>query len=208
MANQDLASLLSNDNHNLLKNAFFNAIFDLNEQNHFCNIFEEDSLIDNFSNSNSFLALGMNVQSLNSKFTHLTNFIDNLSLQNTKVSFFSLQEIWKIDPDRFNIDGYNFYCKTRAAVSSRGGVGLYIDSSYKSELLSIKNDFIENIFESLTCKVTIGNSKLLVASIYRPNTHTILKQSEQNEKFLTYFNEYLHCKSKILDPNTSPTIFC
>ena len=66
----------------------------------------------------------------------------------------------------------------------------------------MKNEFVKIIFESITCLVTINGKKTLVSSIYRPTTHNVLKQQEQTEEFLKYYNELLN----VLNSYNLPTI--
>ena len=192
--NIDLVGLLNNEDNNLLSNAFFNQISGLNLNNHFCNLLDESDFINHIKskNSNSLTAMSLNLASLTSKWPHFTNFIDVLSMHKTKVPIFSLQEVWQIEPDSCSIDGYNFFCNIRENAARGGGVGIYVDSNFKAEKMSIRNEFIQNIFESVACKIQLPNGfKFIVSSIYRPNTHAFLNRSQQIEQFLAFFAQYL-----------------
>ena len=52
--------------------------------------------------------------------------------------------------------------------------------------------FIERIFESLVVKVDIPNvKKFICVSLYRPNTHNTMTQSQQLEAFFVHLNNLL-----------------
>ena len=124
MADIEIINVLDSNSHNLLHNAFFQAIFDLNSDNHNCQLLNENSFIQSYQNKSSGLIFGLNVQSLAPKFAHFSNMIDQFNTSNTKIPVFCLQELSDIDPDLFNIPGYSFYYNLRTA--SRGGGGRYL----------------------------------------------------------------------------------
>ena len=57
---------------------------------------------------------------------------------------FSPEEIWRVQKDFYEIDGFKFYCNTRIN-GQEGGAGLYINESFNSSVLKNESLFVENI---------------------------------------------------------------
>ena len=71
-----------------------------------CKYHNEDTFVNKYANSNDILFLNANVQSLASKFTHLCSFMDVLKSKHALPDVFAIQEVFKIQKDFYNIDGY------------------------------------------------------------------------------------------------------
>lgn len=156
-----------------------------------CKYHSENSFINLYKNKNELLFLSINAKSLASKFLSLLSFLDNLSYKNIFPNIFAIQEVWRIEKDFYNINGYNLFCNVRKS-SQGGGAALYIKQEYNSTYLEHESIFIENIFESLVVKVVIPNvKKFICVSLYRPNTHKSMTQSQQLESFFVYLNMLL-----------------
>jgi len=88
--------------------------------------YDESNLIKKLTSDKlSNLHFSLNVQSLNSKFSEIKNFFNELKMKNININTFAMQEIWQIPyPDLFKIDGYSLYTLLRT--NGRGGVSVFI----------------------------------------------------------------------------------
>ena len=118
--------------------------------------------------------LSLNICSLNSKFSNLSNLLHNF---HKDFSVINLQEIWSISKN-FCLPGYQ-----KLEYSSRdkyadylnpncgGGIGTFIREGLSYEILEVKDQFITGVFESLWIKIKTKNNKFkIIGNIYRPNT--------------------------------------
>ena len=79
-----------------------------------CKYFDNKQFIEKLKQFQTLKFLSWNIQSLNSKFIQLKEYIDYLKENKTKVDIIALQEVWAIqDPDIFKIDDYIFIHKCR-----------------------------------------------------------------------------------------------
>jgi Reverse transcriptase (RNA-dependent DNA polymerase) len=131
--------------------------------------FDSSSFIQKFKGCNFPLFISINVQSLMSKHSALSEFIVNLIQNDIPICAIALQEIWSLHyPELISIPGFKFIHRPRS-VGRGGGVGFYI-----AENLSFKEmdtvDFIDSQFEHLTIETVIANKKYYLCNIYRaPN---------------------------------------
>ena len=187
MADIDIAGVLDSNVHNLLHNPFFRNLFGLDFNNHECPTLNQDDFVNSFKNRKNALCFGMNLQSINAKFDELKNFIDFFSLNSIYLPVLAVQELWEINVEDFQIDGYNFVANVRTG-SQGGGAGLYLEKNLNFERIVLKNEFLQHIFESVTCIVEFKNKKkIIVSSLYRPNRHLTLSKAQQSEKFNEIF---------------------
>ena len=165
-----------------------------------CKYFNETTFAVKYANTNDLLFLNSNIQSLAAKFTNLCSFFDHMSNANCLPDIFSLQEIWKIQPDFYQIEGYKFFSKTRNEAQG-GGVGIYTKSNYNVSILEEVSYFIENVFESLVLKVEIPNiKKFICVSLYKPPGCKFMTTSRHMEIFFNYLNEMLQKLEKFKLP--------
>jgi hypothetical protein len=99
--------------------------------------------------------LSINIQSLQSKYDQLLEFIFNLSNANIIVDAIAVQEIWDIKySDLVNIPGFRpIVCKTRQDKRG-GGVGFYIRNNLTCSVIDHLSPFESKIFESITIQLT------------------------------------------------------
>ncbi len=85
-----------------------------------------NSLTTNYSNSKTPLILSLNIQSLQSKFNALVDFITQLETLSITIDVIALQETWNITyPDLFTIPGFRpLILESRN--NSRGGGGRFL----------------------------------------------------------------------------------
>ena len=85
------------------------------------------SIISKFSNTCRPLFLNINIQSLNSKYEKLKNFILTLTNKNVSIDLISLQETWSIKhPRLLDIPGFQPLIFTNRNRGRGDGIGFYI----------------------------------------------------------------------------------
>ena len=136
-------------------------------------------------NKGHFSILSTNIQSLNSKFSELEAYIEELDCINFKFNIICIQESWKAEGDDFSqfvLHGYTAITQGKSC-SSKGGLVIYIDNKYKAE--QIMNLNIYEHWEGLIIKVNGGNlsKSLTIGNIYRP-------PRTNNEQINSFINEF------------------
>ena len=157
-----------------------------------CEFYDTNAFISNFKNSSNFSLMSLNIQSLPSKFSDFEELINELSSNNCSFDVICLQEIWRIsNPDMYLLDNYhNLVYKSRKDNVQGGGVGFYLKKSVKFKQLDDISIFIDKVIETFFIEVEIcSNKKIIIGSIYRPNSSTInISASDQ----LSQFNDSLN----------------
>ena len=175
----------------LLYNNFYANLF--NDLDLKCRYFSEISAGDLLKQiKEPFIScFNLNVQSINSKFLDLNNFINNIHQKGVTLEILALQETWTNDFSRFSIPDYNIFFSART-LPGRGGAAIYSHKTLTSVQISHPCLFIDNILESVLLKCTTkGNFKFLTLSLYRPNCHNTLNYSDQVNIFMEKFIELL-----------------
>ena len=115
--NYDFVRKLSNiDSSNI---NFDNPFYEINFDSRY---FEELEFCEKYRNNDNLSLITWNIQSLNSKFEGLLEFISNLNNFNINIDVLCFQEIFEIsNPDFFHLDNYDFYFKTRRGGKREGG---------------------------------------------------------------------------------------
>ena len=88
-----------------------------------------------------FNILSTNIQSINSKFSELELFIEYLDIIHFKFNVICMQETWKAEGDDFSqfmLPGYNCITQGKSS-SSKGGLLIYIDDTYKADVINNLN---------------------------------------------------------------------
>ena len=110
-----------------------------------CNSVNEDYFT-SLSNLNSIFLMGLNIQSLNSKFNKLTELIDSLGSKFKPPDILALQETFlSNDAPPPQLKGYHPIVSSNRAFYRGGGVGLFINQNYSydiNEKLSLLSQFI------------------------------------------------------------------
>ena len=89
----------------------------------------------------NFSILTLNIEYINAKFDELTIYIEELSKINFKFSVICLQETWlSVDLSIFQIAGYDCISQGKAC-SKNGGLIIYIDNKFDSELVINLNTY-------------------------------------------------------------------
>jgi len=165
-----------------------------------CSYIDPLTFTTRFRNCDNFSILTLNIQSISSKFQEFSELIELLGNHNCSPDIICLQELWQFPTfANFTLPGYNaLEFKLRGNNTQGGGVGIYVKSHIKYNVLQAQSIFIDRIFESLFIKLELPNSrKMIIGSIYRPGTaHPSLLSSES-------FNNFIEVLSNVLDELTS-----
>ena len=164
---------------------------------------DTESFISKFRNNSKPLFLNINIQSLNSKFEKLKNFILTITNANINIDLIALQETWLVKyPHLLSIPGFqplHFINRNRGR---GGGVGFYVKNGIN---VKIDNDMtynIDKIFEAITLDISYNRDNLTkhykVTNIYRsPTAVDGLTSNQQHEEFTvrldTLLNELNTC---------------
>ena len=152
-----------------------------------CEYYTEATFVDGFGGMNNLMLFNANVQSLPSKFLDICNWFDSLKSKNVEPDVLAMQEVWRMLPTHYCIDGYTLFSKCRM-VGQGGGVGIYVNNRYNAQVIENNSFFIDHIFESIALEIEIPSKrKFILVSLYRPNCHKTLRVSEQLDKFFNAF---------------------
>ena len=166
----DFLSLFSEDNDDdNVPDSFFinNQCSPYSNMNINCSYVQVDEL--NLLNPAKFTVLTLNIQSLPSKFSELTEFIDSFT---SCPEIICIQETWNVvDNSFFPLQNYHPLETNLRSNARGGGVGIYIKEHLSYTVLKPYSVFVERIFESIITEVsTANNKKNVVGSIYRPGS--------------------------------------
>ena len=153
------------------------------DPNQFDNIMQ-DTLLKSFSICHvNIRSLQKNIHNLHLMFDHTLE---------SRFDIIALSEVWNVsNTDIFSLRGYSLEVKCRESGLRGGGVGAYIRSSLKYNVLNHTILFAE----SLWMDITIGKRKVIIGIIYRkPNTDL----SQFQNSLLSVLDDLSVDKSNIL----------
>jgi hypothetical protein len=163
------------------------------------------TLADKISTRNCPLLISLNIQSLQSKFSNLLQFINELNSVKLNVDVIALQETWKVPHvDQFTIPGFHPLVYADRKGSRGGGVGFYIKSSLKFTIL---NNFpsLPKVFENIVIDIQYPNQHLLLSCIYRsPNPNQGVTITDHIDEFIAKLDDHL---TKINERKANSYIF-
>ena len=170
-----------------------------------CSYFNNKQFIEKCKQFQTLKFLSWNIQSLNSKFIQLKEYIDYLKENKVTIDVISLQEVWTIyDQDIFKIDDYIFIYKCRKNKGG-GGIAYYIHKNLKFKILNELSTFEEGLFESLTIQLEYNKEKFVLSNVYRPNTSIMgFTESQQMDFFIDNFS---NLQSKLMSFKCASYIF-
>ena len=142
----------------------------------------------------------INCQSILSNYNNITNFIDALTFNKSKISVIFCQETWH--NLSINFDGFVFINKART-YSRGGGVAMFINNEIQYELIDDSSFYEECIFECITAKIFIDSEEFLISSFYHPPSKRGISKDITDRIFLEKLSEYLH----FLNSFNVPTFF-
>lgn len=117
--------------------------------------------------NDTFSIIHINSQSLKRKFSKITEFFGGLK-KNFKV--IAITETWLKEEyvNTIQIEGYNFFYVNRNDRGG-GGVGLYVDSDLKCNIVEKKTFVATNLMEIITIEIITDTGKnILLSCVYRP----------------------------------------
>ena len=120
---------------------------------------------------NSYLnIIHINIRSIHKNFDVLKSVLNGLPKPPDVIA---VTETWLQEHTKhlYSLEGYNSYHLVRTE-REHGGVSIFINNMLQTELLN-QFCFINEHIEILTCQLTIGISKYVIAAIYRPNSKHI-----------------------------------
>jgi hypothetical protein len=127
---------------------------------------DTESFVHKFKNQKNPLFLSINVQSLLSKHSSLSNFLTNLLENNVPISVVAIQEVWQLHfPELVNVPGFKFVHIPRTA-GRGGGVGFYINANLSYNVIQ-PVPFVNSQFEYICIDVMISNKRYILCNIYR-----------------------------------------
>ena len=141
-----------------------------------------------------FTVLSINIQSLPSKFSEFSDFVDEFSCSDASPDIICLQETWKVlDNSMFPLLNYHPIEINQRQVARGGGVGIYVKQHLSFKILKQYSTFVERIFESLFIEISLPNSKkVVIGNIYRPGTAVPgLNFTQQFAQFFEIFSNTL-----------------
>ena len=119
----------------------------------------------------------LNVRSICTGFTEFTELVSDHNF-----SILALSETWltkNINSNEIPLPGYGLYRKDRAGRG--GGVGVYIKSHIKCELLDTDND---QHLEHIWLEVRVDRHTLVLGVVYRPPQQNLLRCTVYLDNFL------------------------
>ena len=159
-----------------------------------CHYYTEKSFLDRFANSNRFSLLNWNICGLAAKWESVNEFISEINSKTFTFDIIAFQEIFQLhEPEIFQLPGYQkLFFRCRGNNARGGGVGIFVRDGWKVTRLDNLSIFFERVIETQFIEVELrpGHS-IIIASIYRPNTHATLTDTEQLDEFLETFSNIL-----------------
>jgi hypothetical protein len=148
---------------------------------------DPQSFLNSLPSPNPPILASLNVQSLLSKHSSLSPFLNN-----SPFHILALQETWTLHhTDLVQIPGYNFI-HTHRPVGRGGGIGFYILEQLNFKILQQYSTFIPNSFECLTIEVSFGPKTFIFSSIYRsPTPPTNSSPSDHIDTFMNNLDSLL-----------------
>ena len=151
--------------------------------------YDTDSFITKFRNHNKPIFLNINIQSLNSKYEKLKNFVLTLTNANINIDVIAIQETWLVKyPHLLLIPGFQPLTYINRNRGRGGGVGFYVKNGINVKIEKDMTYNIDKIFEAITLDISYNRDNLTkhykVTNIYRsPTTIEGLTSNQQHEEF-------------------------
>ncbi len=158
-------------------------------------------------NENNYLTvLSLNVQSLNSKFSEIKDMIYEMHSLGSAPDVICLQELWQVpDSSLFKINGYQeLQFRLRADNVQGGGVGIFVRNGLNFVIEPVLSIFQDRILETLFIEIATVNKKVILGSVYRPNSHPTISSGDQFDISMELFTNLL---STINEKNMTAFIF-
>ena len=181
-------SIPSDDANDFNFNNFFANDSPYFEKNLSCTYLDEKDFCNLYSNKRKFLLMPLNVQSLPAKFSEFSLFITQLGMKKCNPDIICIQETWQLgDESLYNLQGYQKPCfKLRSSSTQGGGVGIYVKNLLPFKVLPNLSVFIDKVVETIFVEISLPkNKKIIVGSVYRPNSNILLSRKNSNFRFFS-----------------------
>ena len=199
--NIDYDFLTKFNNSNLNRFDFESPYYDLDLS---CKYFNDNEFIEKCANIKNLKFLSWNIQSLNSKFEQLKDYIDFLKTKKIQIDVIALQETFSIiNPDMFKLDNYDLIYINRK--SRGGGVGFYVKKGIKFKILKNISYFEDKLFESLSIQIEYNTKKFILSSVYRPNSP--IQGMTANEQLTSFIDKFSDLQTQINNYKCESYIF-
>ena len=190
--------------HNLSDNFLYTSVYSrlFDDLDIDCAYHDEISLSNLINNNkNSLSCFSLNVQSFPSKYVEFKNLLSNLSKNKCVFDIVCLSETWLRDFSRYQLTGYNIFFASRTS-DSHGGSAIFLKKDIIATQIFNENFMVNNLIEATAVRINFNGFKCIILSIYRPNTHLTLNNSDQLALFFTKFNLIL----EFLDTLNTPVL--
>ena len=199
--NIDYDFLTKFNNSNLNRFDFESPYYDLDLS---CKYFNDNEFIEKCANIKNLKFMSWNIQSLNSKFEQLKDYIDFLKTKIIQIDVIALQETFSIiNPDMFKLDNYDLIYINRK--SRGGGVGFYVKKGIKFKILKNISNFEDKLFESLSIQIEYNTKKFILSSVYRPNSP--IQGMTANEQLTSFIDKFSDLQTQINNYKCESYIF-
>ena len=140
----------------------------------------------------SLFIVGLNIQSVTAKFDRVSSFIDSLNTFYKQPDILGLQET-HLNSDKHppHFNGYHPLVHKYRSNYKGGGVGLLINESLSYTINDTLTLFIERVFESIACDITVGMKRYTIISIYRPPSNPSMSDSQSQDLFFANLADLL-----------------
>ena len=147
-----------------------------------------------FKNCNKPLILSLNIQSLNSKFSDLKNFILELQSNNISIDAIILQETWQIKfIDLLTLPGFQPLVLKNRSNMRGGGVGVYVKKGLNFSIKHELENFTQKTFENLVLELNYPAKSFIISNIYHsPNPPKNCTLMAHNDGFLEILDNHLN----------------
>ena len=128
-----------------------------------------------------FSLFSLNIRSLSNKLAQLTNILAQFDYP---PAIICLQEIWSAHGN-IKLDGYHpleYVSRDSNSIPNPncgGGAGIYIRNNIEYQKISLPNEFIKGVFESVWVKIRMNDGTFkIIGSCYRPNSAPLASHSQ------------------------------
>ena len=139
-----------------------------------CQYYEPSTMKDILCDANDkFSLFCLNCQGLIAHWDAFYNLLHEMGNDAHSFDVIGITEIFSMNKGQCSLPGYHplEFAVRNYSNSSKGGVELYIKDSYHYELRQDLSTFIPNIFESIFIELKLNKKRIIIGTVYRPNTY-------------------------------------
>jgi predicted nucleotidyltransferase len=168
-AEYDLKLLYEND---LSDDEHFESPFDMT--NNECLYYEAETVGNVLASSQGeFSLFCLNCQGLRAHWDSFCTLLYDMGSNIGGFDVIGVTELFSMAEGQCLLTGYHplVFATRNNSNSSKGGVGVYIKDTLKYKMRHDLCIFIPNIFESIFIEINLGHKKLIIGTVYRPNSY-------------------------------------